>query len=474
MKNIYVLFLCIAVFYSCSKDETGPDPVANPKIDLKACFTVNKDTVSVGEELHITSCSKDATTFSYQFGNGETSVEENPKIILQEGGDYNITLTVSDDKQNTDTHSHAIYVTSAESKYIYPTIPNGFIGFPLGIGIHPTNNKPYYIDVFEDYAGTEGAKFYYRELDENYIPSSNYIADKPYNTGGGFVNFLSSGNMNFHFSRTLSDFYGTQEITLNSSWDYVSSINSASKHSYGYLSVDGNFLYFGTQKEGDLYKTAIEKRNASGDAFEILLNAFGDADSMIGDMVRTSDGYIAYGGVFAKNTSAPYITLYKPLLVFLDTNLNITSHALFEDSVLDTKVSSVNDLNGSYHLEQLSNGNIVTYGNGELTVFDVTGTKISSTYFNGTKNNQALVSLGDSFIISTDGYLRKFNVYGNQTKEIKYNGNYMPGILDIDNQLFFVAGYDTTDIVEGVGNLSVVKIFYGAVDKDLNLIDLNP
>ena len=131
---------------------------------------------------------------------------------------------------------------------------------------------------------------------------------------------------------------------------------------------------------------------------------------------------------------------------------------------MDSKISSSNDLNGSYHLEQLSNGNIAMYANGELTLANETGTKISSSYFEGTKNNQAMVSLGDSFVISSDENLRKFDNNGSQIKELNYPGNYLPEILNINGNLFFIAGFD----VEGE-----VKLLYGLTDTDLNPINLN-
>jgi hypothetical protein len=89
---------------------------------------------------------------------------------------------------------------------------------------------------------------------------------------------------------------------------------------------------------------------------------------------------------------------------------------------------------------------------------------LNTSYFEGTNNNQALISLGDAFILSSDNYLRKFDASGSQIKELKYNGNYLPEILEISNTLFFAAGYDID---------SEIKMFFGAADKDLNLIDLN-
>ncbi|MBT8293311.1 MAG: hypothetical protein KJN70_08555, partial [Eudoraea sp.] len=88
----------------------------------------------------------------------------------------------------------------------------------------------------------------------------------------------------------------------------------------------------------------------------------------------------------------------------------------------------------------------------------------SSSYFEGTKNNQAMVSLGDSFVISSDENLRKFDSNGSQIKQLNYPGNYLPEILNIDGDLFFIAGFDK----EGE-----VKLLYGSTDADLNPINLN-
>ncbi len=198
-----------------------------------------------------------------------------------------------------------------------------------------------------------------------------------------------------------------------------------------------NFFYFGTEEDSGIYKTAVETRNSSGDAFAVVLNSFGDADSMIGDMIEVENGYIAFGAVFSKNDTNPKITNYKPLLIFFDSGLNVTSHVIYEDSLLDSKISSANDLNGSYHLEQLSNGNIAMYANGELTLANTSGTMILSSYFEGTMNNQAMVSLGDSFVISSDENLRKFDNNGSQIKALNYPGNYLPEILNINGNLIF-------------------------------------
>ena len=55
--------------------------------ELQACFEISKDTLSVGETLQITDCSKGASNHSYAFGNGETSADTSPEAVYQEGGE---------------------------------------------------------------------------------------------------------------------------------------------------------------------------------------------------------------------------------------------------------------------------------------------------------------------------------------------------------------------------------------------------
>lgn len=464
MKKIYFLIILAAFFTSCSKDTAPSDP--DPNSTLEACFEVSKEILLVGENMQINNCSVGASAYSYNLGNGETRTEENPTVVYGKPGDYTIALTVSNEAMETKTVSKQILVNDAivEDFFIFPDIADGFNGIPMETGINPVNGLIYSIELLEDLDGPGGEKFYYRELDENYESTSNYLADKPYNSNSAFVNFYPSGNMNFVFSRTLDGLYGTQEVTYNNVWNFLTGINSSSKHSYGFLTAGANFYYFGTEEDIDIYKTAIETRNSSGDAFAVALNSFGDADSMIGDMIEVENGFIAFGAVFSKNDTNPKITNYKPLLIFFDSDLSVTSHIIYEDSVLDSKISSANDLNGSYHLEQLSNGNIAMYANGELILANASGTKILSSYFEETKNNQAMVSLGDSFVLSSDENLRKFDNNGSQIKQLNYPGSYLPEILKIDDNLFFIAGFD----LDGE-----VKLLYGLTDTNLNPINLN-
>ncbi len=464
MKHNYLLILCCFLIYSCATDELEKE---TPDGDaLEACFEIDEETLMVGETLQLTSCSSGATTFLYEFGNGDASTLENPIATFEESGEYTITLTVSNDKGDTKTFSLEITVISLEGFYIYPEIEEGYSAIPLEMGVNPDNGKFYYIELLEDEVGFGGAKFYYRELNENYETEGegHYLADKPYNSNSAFANFYPGGKKNFVFSRTLNSLYGTQEVTYDAGWAFLNGVQSAKKHSYGVLEVGGNYLYYGADKSGDYHEAAIEVRNSNGDAFQVIITAIPEHENAsIGDMVAIEGGFVAYGGVFKASGTPPYITNYKPLLMYFDEAYNLTGYVVFEDSALTAMINTSDQLNGSFHLHSLSNGNLVMYAMGEMRVTDSSGTTIKRKYFEETPNNQALVCLGSSFVISTLDYLKKYDLDGNLLAEYHYGGQFLPEIYETGDTLFFVAGYEDDE---------EVKMFYGKTDKDLNPISL--
>ncbi|MBT8210172.1 MAG: PKD domain-containing protein [Eudoraea sp.] len=167
MKHNYLLILCCFLFYSCSTDEIEKE-TPDPGEALEACFEISEETLMVGESLKLFSCSSGATTFLYDFGNGDASTLENPEITFTESGEYTITLTVGNDEGETKTYSLEITVVSVEGFYVYPDIAEGYSAIPLEMSVNPDNGKIYYIELLVDEVGSGGSKFYYRELAENY------------------------------------------------------------------------------------------------------------------------------------------------------------------------------------------------------------------------------------------------------------------------------------------------------------------
>ena len=466
MKQFYLLYLCCFLFIACSPEETveAPDPDPDPGEALEACFEISQEVLMVGESLQVTSCSVGATVFLYDFGNGAASTLENPEVTYSEAGEYTITLTASNAEGKSKSFSLEVEVVAIEGFYLYPEVPEGYSAIPLELGLNPESGNLFYIELLTDEVGMGGAKFYYRELNENFETESQYLADKPYNSNTAFANFYPSGKKNFVFSRTLNSLHGTQEVTYDAEWAFLNGVQSAKKHSYGVLEVGGNYLYYGADKSGDYHQAAIEIRNSNGDAFQVVTKTIpGHENASIGDMIPVEGGYVAYGGVFSASGTPPYITMYKPLLIYFDEAYTMTDYVVFEDSELTAMVTTSDQLNGSFHLEKLDNGNLIMYALGEMRITNSTGTTLKRKYFEGTGNNQALICLGSSFVISTRDFLKKYNSEGSLLKEYHYGGQYLPEIRQIDNELFFVAGYDNEDLV---------NLFYGKTDLDLNPISL--
>jgi parallel beta-helix repeat protein len=100
MKKIIRLFmfLMIVAFVSCKQDEPNPEaPVA--------CFTAPAEiTAGISAEFN-SSCSENAVSYAWNFGDGGTSAEANPSHTFSAGGNYTITLTVTNSTGDSDQTS---------------------------------------------------------------------------------------------------------------------------------------------------------------------------------------------------------------------------------------------------------------------------------------------------------------------------------------------------------------------------------
>lgn len=88
-----ILVGLFAILASCS---TTPE----------SCFTIDKDkaNIKVDEDIHFfPSCSKDAQSFRWDFGDGNTKGEAEPKHKYSRRGSYDVTLTVFYDDNSAQT-----------------------------------------------------------------------------------------------------------------------------------------------------------------------------------------------------------------------------------------------------------------------------------------------------------------------------------------------------------------------------------
>ena len=131
MKHFYLLLTCCALMFSCSTEpvednEKDPDPDGGPT----ACFELSDTVLAVGQDLEITDCSEGASTYLFDFGNGQTSTESDPEIEYEEGGQFTITLTVTNEDEETDvlkSHLSELEMCFAQKKPFYSYLHYGEI-----------------------------------------------------------------------------------------------------------------------------------------------------------------------------------------------------------------------------------------------------------------------------------------------------------------------------------------------------------
>lgn len=90
--SILILSLCLLNIY-CSKKNSSPPPVTS--------FTITSTNDVVPAKIKLQNNTTGALTWHWDFGNGETSIDENPEFIFFTAGTYEITLTSSNTNGTT-------------------------------------------------------------------------------------------------------------------------------------------------------------------------------------------------------------------------------------------------------------------------------------------------------------------------------------------------------------------------------------
>jgi PKD repeat protein len=94
MKNLSIILTgLLFLFASCSKKQAQPQPVA----DFSIVYTNDVAPAKITFQNN----SSQALTYSWDFGNGETSQEENAEHIFMNPGTYDVTLIARNGGQST-------------------------------------------------------------------------------------------------------------------------------------------------------------------------------------------------------------------------------------------------------------------------------------------------------------------------------------------------------------------------------------
>lgn len=92
-RSILFLTIITFIFASCSKN--------NPSPSAKADFDISSDELFLEQELTFTNKSENATSFEWNFGDGNESTEKDPVHKYSTPGTFTITLKVDDNKTAT-------------------------------------------------------------------------------------------------------------------------------------------------------------------------------------------------------------------------------------------------------------------------------------------------------------------------------------------------------------------------------------
>lgn len=108
-RKFYSLFFLV-VLWSCSSDDVIES------IDAEACFEQVSEALQASPVTFNSSCSRNALSYLWEFGDGTTSIEANPVHAYAFGGTFEVKLTVTSSNQSTDVFTSSIKITSIPTK----------------------------------------------------------------------------------------------------------------------------------------------------------------------------------------------------------------------------------------------------------------------------------------------------------------------------------------------------------------------
>ncbi|UPZ17043.1 PKD domain-containing protein [Flavobacterium humidisoli] len=452
MKKIYFFaFILLNLLSSCSSDT----PEEN---NLTASFNLSATTVNVGDDIKVTNkstSSKEIVSYTFNFGNETSSTEKEPTFYYDRPGDFNVKLVIKDVNGNVATSTITVTVNAENSLLLKNQLIGGSDVYPIEIGIN--DNKIFYTESYRSV--TTSTTSYYRHVeydDATKTFATKIITEKNGNSGHAQTTYLNNGNKIVNVVQSMSSYAGTIETEFNTDWNPVRSGSSGTI--YGSVKNNDQYYFYGSYENNP----AIEIRNNEGKLVSRKTYESTIKNGFIGNLIKTGTTYVAFGGKYETSSSSSLLN-YKPLLLFLNENLEITSQKTFDTSTLKDIVIDWNQVNGSFKAIKLTNGNLALYSHNELRITTGQGDELKLIKLSNTGNIQGIIEIENGFIASSFQRLEKYDNSGNVLKSISYPGLYNSGFVKKGDLYYFAAGCGSS-----YENISVLEIKLGAVDANLN------
>jgi N-acetylneuraminic acid mutarotase len=111
-----MMFLMLIMITACSEDSTSDSPPSESSKELPvASFTVSKEIARIGDTIYFQNTSENANSIEWDFGDGHSSIEENPSHFYTANDSYNVTLKVSNN-DGSDESRKKIQITFWEPR----------------------------------------------------------------------------------------------------------------------------------------------------------------------------------------------------------------------------------------------------------------------------------------------------------------------------------------------------------------------
>ncbi len=239
VQFLFVAILAVSLFSSCEDDE-------DPKVLPESSFTFSPATIVEWDVVTFTNTTTEGETYLWDFGDTNTSTDENPTHIFTEDGSYTVTLTAT----NTDGENVATETITVDAHS----------------NVYTIDGTEYDItEAFEYVSGMTGAK-HWRMTGEAF---PGVAGDAPVNLLKFYPN-LGTGSLEgtYTFDDAGDDAvgtftYGMTENYAGMTWDFVDE------------GLTGATLAF-TELETDLWKITIESGTlAQGDYIDWVWTANG-------------------------------------------------------------------------------------------------------------------------------------------------------------------------------------------------------
>lgn len=168
-KNVYFLhrkyvsqisfLLFFAVLITSCEEEEMKVPVASTQaaFEFEVVFVNNEETGELNYEVTFINQSLNAGGYLWNFGNGDTSTEENPVYVYTEDGIYDVTLELTPPAEQADLHYNnltaeniiSLVPTLFEEKFDNPDLDNNFPPQGWSLLDEDGDGRNWYWDAFE-------------------------------------------------------------------------------------------------------------------------------------------------------------------------------------------------------------------------------------------------------------------------------------------------------------------------------------